>query len=394
MDKLNTIFQEHIAQGDDTSNKLLGAAFIVVNSQGVIYSGAAGRIDFDVDSKPFQTDSFTWFASLTKIITTTSIMQIVEQGLVGLDNDVRSFVPELASMQILRGFEADGKPILEDNTRPITLRNLLTHTLGLGYDIADPDLVKWSKYVGRTATNLDWTREGFNTPLKFAPGDGWYYGAAVDWAAQILENITGQTLSEYIQEHIFNPLGIKDSGFWPEKLPQTADRTVGYSYREGDILKPGPPSVPREHEMESGGAGLFSTAHDYAVFLRGLLQGKLVEKQTLQAMFTPQLNKAQSAMLEAIAYTPGVHEALAPEFPAGLAINHGLGGVINVEDVPGKRRKGSLMWSGMSNSRWWIDQETGIASVLVVNVQPFGDAVVKSLYNELELAVYDVVGNQ
>ncbi|KAH7145702.1 beta-lactamase/transpeptidase-like protein [Dactylonectria estremocensis] len=384
MDRLNTILQEHIAQGGDTSNKLLGAAFIVVNSQ--------GPIDFGIDSKPFQANSFTWIASLTKIVTTTSLMQIVERGLVGLDDNVRSLIPELVSMQILRGFEDDGKPILEDNTRPITLRNLLTHTLGLGYDIADPDLVRWSNYVGRTATNLDWSREGFNTPLKFAPGDGWYYGAAVDWAAQILEKLTGQPLSEYVQEHIFDPLGIQDSGFWPKKLPQTADRTVTYSFREGDTLNPGPPSVPREHEIESGGAGLFSTAHDFAVFLRGLLQGKLVEEQTLQAMFTPQLNEAQSAMLVAIAYTPGVHEALAPEFPAGLAINHGLGGVINVEDVPGKRRKGSLMWSGMCNSRWWIDRETGIASVLVVNVQPFGDAVVKSLYNELERAVYDSSG--
>lgn len=89
---------------------------------GVVYSGAAGRIDFDTGSKLFQTDSFTWVASLTKIVTTTSLMQIIERGLVGLDDDVRPLVPELAAMQILRGFDADDKPILEDNARPITLR--------------------------------------------------------------------------------------------------------------------------------------------------------------------------------------------------------------------------------------------------------------------------------
>ncbi|KPM45688.1 hypothetical protein AK830_g782 [Neonectria ditissima] len=321
-------------------------------------------------------------------------MQIVERGLIGLDDDVRSLVPELDAMQILTGFDSDDKPILEDNTKPITLRILLTHTLGLGYDIADPNLVKWSKSIGRTATNLDWTREGFNTPLKFAPGEGWYYGAAVDWAGQVLERLTGQTLGEYMQENIFDPLGMNDTGFWPEKLPQTADRTVACTYREGDKLKPGALPPPKEHEMESGGAGIFSTAHDYGIFFRGFLQGKLVEVETIRTMFTPQLNEAQTAMLEAICYNPEIQDGFAPEFPRGLKLNHGIGGVINVEDVPGKRRKGSLMWSGMCNSRWWIDRESGIAGVLVLNVQPHGDPVVKRLYHELELAVYDALGKQ
>lgn len=89
---------------------------------GVVYSGAAGRIDFGTGAKLFQTDSFAWVASLTKIVTTTSLMQIIERGLIGLDDDVRPFVRELAAMQILRGFDADDKPILEDNARPITLR--------------------------------------------------------------------------------------------------------------------------------------------------------------------------------------------------------------------------------------------------------------------------------
>lgn len=352
MDKISAILQEHVAQGDDTSNKLLGASFVVVNSQDVIYTGSAGRIGFDIGSKPFRTDSFVWMASLTKIITVTSIMQVVEHGLVGLDDDVRPLIPELAAMQVLRGFDAKGKPILEDNTKPITLRILLTHTLGLGYDIADPDLVKWSKYVHRTATNLDWSRDGFNTPIKFAPGEGWYYGAAVDWAALVLEKVTGKSLGEYMQENIFEPLDIKDTGFWPEKLPQTADRAVSCTYREGDRLNPGPLPVPKAHEIESGGAGLFSTAQDYALFFRGFLQGKLLKEESVEEMFTPQLNETQSDMLESICYTPGRQVAFAPEFPQGLRLNHGIGGVMNSEDVPGKRRKGSLMWSGMCNSRW------------------------------------------
>lgn len=327
-------------------------------------------------SKPFDRDSVCWVASLTKIITVTSIMQIVERGLVALDDSVEHLVPELAAMQILRGFDAEDRPILEDNSTPITLRypttsvsrdsltadrTLLTHTLGLGYDLADPDLVKWSKYIGRTATNLDWTREGFNTPIKFAPGEGWWYGAAVDWAGLVLEKMTGKSLGEYMQENIFDPLQMRETGFWPEKLPKSGGM-VSCTYREGDQLKPGPLPVPKRHEMESGGAGLFSTARDYALFFRGLLQGRLLKEESLKEMFTPQLNDTQSAMLETICYAPGSQIAFAPEFPRGLRLNHGIGGVLNCEDVSGKRRAGSLMWSGMCNSRWvsWALNEVDV----------------------------------
>ena len=231
---------------------------------------------------------------------------------------------------------------------------LLTHTVGLGYDLADPDLTKWSAKVGRTANNLDWSRAGFTTPLKFAPGEGWYYGTAIDWAGLVLENVTGQSLGQYMQEHIFDPLGMPDTGFWPEKLPQTAPRTVECSQRDtaSSALKPVPLPAPKTHDMESGGAGLFTTAADYARFQQGLLRGGLVGAAAVRDMFTPQLTDAQRAMLELICYHSGAQDGYAPEFPTGLALNHGLGGVMNMEDVPGKRRKGSLMWSGMCNSRW------------------------------------------
>lgn len=245
---------------------------------------------------------------------------------------------------------------LANNTAPLILNpnsHLLTHTLGLGSDLADPDLTKWSKAVGRTDNILSWNREGINTPLKFAPGEGWYYGAATDWAGVLLEEITGETLGTYTQRNILEPLGIKDTGFWPEKLPQTADRTAVCTYREGETLKPGPLPPPRKHMLESAGAGLYSTANDYAAFFQGLLGAKLVrEETTLREMFSPQLNEAQAGILEMIAYNIGGQDAFSPEYPKGARLNHGIGGVLNVEDVPGKRRKGSLMWSGMCNSRW------------------------------------------
>ncbi|KAF7563129.1 hypothetical protein G7046_g1021 [Stylonectria norvegica] len=357
----------------------------------IIYSGSAGRIGFATDSKAFDIGSFTWFASMTKLMTTTCLMQLVEAGRIGLDDDLQDLIPEFQNVQILRGIDQDEKPILEANEKAITLRHLLTHTVGMAYDLADPDLMKWSKSIGRTMTCLDWDRESFDVPIKFAPGEGWQYGTALDWAGLVLEKVTGQKLGAYMQEHIFDPLGLQETGFWPEKIPQTVDRTIEYSYRNGEKLVAGPSITPKEHTMESGGAGLFSTARDYANFQRGFLKGELLKEETMKQMFTPQLNDKQSEMQEKTSYHSGVQAGFAPEFPTGLKLNHGLGGVLNMEDVPGKRRKGSLMWSGMCNSHWWIDRETGIAGCLVVNVLPHGDPVTIKLYNDLERAVYRLV---
>ncbi|KAK3386066.1 beta-lactamase [Podospora didyma] len=388
---LDSILAKYAAQGDDTKDKLLGAAFVVVSKDGTLYQGAAGRIDIPPASPAFGADSFAFVASLTKIVTSTCILRAVERGLVGLDDDARGLVPALGEMQILRGFGEDGSPILEDNTKPITLRRLLTHTVGLGYDIADPDLTRWSKAVGRTITNLSFTNEGFITPLKFAPGEGWYYGTAIDWAGRVLEKVSGRGLGEYMAEHVFKPLGMQDSTFRPLSLAErTKDRTAVFSYRDPatGLLKAGEPPIPLDPPVESGGAGLWTTAVDHIKVLQALLKadGSVLKKESVDELFRPQLDEVQHAMLEEL--SNAWRQGLVPEFPAGTPINYGLGGIINTEDVPGKRRKGSMMWLGMCNTHWWVDRETSIGATLILNVQPHGDAVVNSLYDELELAVY------
>jgi CubicO group peptidase (beta-lactamase class C family) len=228
---------------------------------------------------------------------------------------------------------------------------LLTHTVGLGYDIADPDIVKWSKAVGRTATCNDWSLEGFTTPTKFPPGEGWCYGTATDWACQALEKLTGQRLSEYVQVHIFDPLGMKDSTWWPEKLPHVANRTAQMMYRQEDgTLQAGPPPFPVKHPIESGGSGMFTTPRDYATFMQGFLAGKLLKKETMDLMFTSQLDGPQEEMLNEVATE--FHDGFKPEFPRELRIGHGIGGIISKEGCTGKRSKGSMSWSGYANSRW------------------------------------------
>jgi CubicO group peptidase (beta-lactamase class C family) len=324
-----------------------------VRAKGILFSGSAGRTAKDPAAPAWTEDTFTWLASMSKIITISACLKLVERGLIALDDEVHALAPELASLQILKGFTDEGKPILEANTKPVTFRHLLTHTSGFGYDLADPDLMRWSAAVNRTDNALTWNRGGFLTPLKFAPGEGWYYGSSTDWAGFVVEKVTGKTVGEYFSECIFEPLGMRSTGFRPKTMgvPDLEQRSATYAQRQVDgTLEDGKPEQPAEHEIESAGAGLYSTARDYAVFLKAFLKGDVVKPETMEEMFRLQLDGPQEDMLNMIATAWKI--GFAPEFPDGLRLNHGIGGIINKEDSPGKRREGSMAWSGVCNSRW------------------------------------------
>ncbi|GAB0134268.1 hypothetical protein EsDP_00002647 [Epichloe bromicola] len=392
MNKLDDILRRYTLDGEDTKGKLTGASFVVTDGTGTIYTGSSGRLDMYPRSAPWTDKTFTWVASLTKLATTISVMQLVEQRKLHLDADVRPLIPELREAKILRDFDHDDNPVYEENTRPITLRQMLTHTAGFSYAFADPILVKWSRATpGRNLSRIQWSKSEITTPLRFAPGEAWGYGVGLDWAGQVLEKVTGKSLGQYMQENIFDPLGMSDTGFRPETMPHTAARTAQNTERTRDgALKTAYWPTPEKHEMEAGGAGLFTTASDYACLLRAFLQdnGRLVSDRTRREMLTPQLGEAQAQWLRKLAFHPLAHNTFAPEFTEDQELNHGLGGMINMEDAPGKRKAGSMAWSGILNSRWWLDPKTGIAGVLIVNVRPNGDPVAAKLYDELERAVY------
>ncbi|PTB37257.1 hypothetical protein M441DRAFT_61252 [Trichoderma asperellum CBS 433.97] len=392
MDKLDAILERAVADGEDTKNKLLGAAFVVTDRNGVIYSGSAGRTGIDANSSKFDGDTLTYGASITKLLSATCIMQLVEQGKISLDDNMRLLVPELDKMQILRGFTAEGQPVLEDNPRPITLKQLMVHTVGLHYDVADPNLRRWSEAIGRPiGMTIRMSRDGYNTPLVSPPGDGWAYGSALDWAGIGLETLEKQSLGEYMKQHVLDPLEMHDTGFRVRQLPHTGGRRAEVAIRDAasgslsalDI-------VPEEPEMDSAGAGIHTTANDYVRLLRAMLQAEpgVVSAETARMMFAPQLDDGQRTMMRDVVYGEGARAAYIPELPDGVALQYGYGGMVTMEDVAGLRRKGSLSWSGACSSRWWIDRESGIAAVLMVAMFPFGDPVSSRLYADLQRAVY------
>ena len=247
-------------------------------------------------------------------------------------------------------------------------RHLLTHTSGLSYVEVHPRLLKWAEAVGRPLDSNNRDLEYYVMPLVFAPGESWAYGTGLDWAGQLLEKVTGQRLGAYMQEHIFGPLGMSSTGFQPRDIPNFETRSTAAGHRSPAPDQTLTPLVSfsrrlGEDDIESGGAGLFGSPADYATFLQAVLQGRLLSPETTEAMFTPQLSEEPRAALEK--FFAALPLMMLPEFDAGVSIDHGLGGVVNTQDSPGKRHRGSMAWGGMLNSRW-VSEERIILFVCVL----------------------------
>jgi len=205
--------------------------------------------------------------------------------------------------------------------------------------------------------------------------------------------VTGQTIGVYLEENILRPLGMADTTFHSTSKPNLDKAGCTLRDRKTGSLQMLQLPVPLKPPVESAGAGLWTTGRDHARMLRALLsisegqeEGGILKKEMVDEMFRPQLNDMQRTSLQDTVNRR--HNGMIPEFPPGTMVQHGIGGLMNVEDVPGKRRAGSMQWMGMANCHWWIDRATGIAATLIVNIYPFPDAVVIKLYDELERAVY------
>src|SRR5467141_4735479 len=215
------------------SKTMPGIVAMAATDTGVLYEGAFGRREIGKDA-PMTLDTVVWIASMTKAITATAAMQLVERGKLALDAPASQLAPGLAKAQVLEGFDAAGQPRLRAPKRPITLRHLLTHTAGFAYEIWRPEIARY-----QSATNTPGittcTNAALTTPLLFDPGDRWEYGINIDWAGKMVEAASGQKLDRYFKDNIFGPLGMKDTAF--KLSPSQRARLAGVHQRaEGGAL--------------------------------------------------------------------------------------------------------------------------------------------------------------
>src|SRR5262249_43156657 len=194
------------------SGTMPGIVAMAATDQGPVYEGAFGTRQMGA-RVPMTLDTVVWIASMTKAVTATAAMQLVERGRLSLDGPGPDGGPELAKARVLEGFDASGRPKLRTPRQPITLRQLLTHTAGFAYEIWRTEIAQYQEATG-TPGITTCTNAALTTPLLFDPGDKWEYGINIDWAGKMVEAASGQKLDRYFQENVFSPLGMQDTSFY------------------------------------------------------------------------------------------------------------------------------------------------------------------------------------
>jgi methyl acetate hydrolase len=363
-----------------------GVAALAATDAGILYEGAFGLRDI-VDGPAMTRDSVFRIASMTKAVTSVAAMQLVEQGRLQLDEPIGNVLPELAAPQVLKGFDSSGAPRLRPAKRPITLRHLLTHTAGFGYEVWNPELIR---YVAATGMPSLMTGElaALQLPLVFDPGERWEYGINIDWVGRAIEAAAGQSLDTYFSAHIFAPLGMTDTGFVP--FADQASRLVRV-HRRGPDGSLEPITMEISHrEFFSGGGGLLSTGRDYLAFLQMLLhQGRFNGAELLRPETVALMGQNQIGDLQL-----GIMKTAMPElsndvdlFP-GVRCGHGLASVVNAEQGPNGRSAGTLTWAGLFNTYYWIDPQKRVTGVILTQILPFADARAVRLCGEFECGIY------
>jgi CubicO group peptidase (beta-lactamase class C family) len=361
----------------------------VTTRDGVSYLAAHGGID-----RPAAIDDIFWIASMTKAITSVAAMQLVERGAVGLDEPLDRYAPELRNRQILAGFDTKGQPKLRPATRPVTLRRLLSHSSGAAENVWHAELRRYIEMQG-LPTAPTGKRAALDLPLVGEPGSVWQYGLSHDLAGLVIEAVSGQPLDRYFAEHIFGPLGMVDTSYDPG--PERAARQAQlYSRTANGALTPTVRGVPPSREYLPGGGALNSTAADYLALIRMLLDGgRAGESQVLRPETVRLLGQSVTVDLAV--------SRLAPTMPAlshtveileGHRKAWGLGFMVNLDDLPSRRRAGSLAWAGLSNSYYWIDPQSGVGGVLMTQLLPFADPEMLALADTFEASVYAAIAGE
>ncbi len=315
--------------------------------------------------------------SMTKLITSIAALQCVEKGLITLDEDLSALMPEMTRIPIL----SNGAFIAP--TRAITLRHLLTHTSGFGY-------------MGNTVTAEGFTSEGWeydDAPRHFESGTAFLYGSSTDWAGKLVEKVSGMDLESYFRKHITGPLQMNNTYFNVPDSLQALIVSYGSRGEDGNQeLIEFPNRVPKvKTTYYSGGGGLFSSPADYTRLLQCLLNngtyegGRLLKEETIEAMNQNQvgtINLSPEGRVYDSADCCNFNGLMDEKSKWGLAY------MIDNSPEDYGRREGTLMWGGLFNTYFYIDQKSGIAASIYTQHIPFNHPQTTRLFDTFSRTIY------
>ena len=326
----------------------------------VAYTGVVGKPDVG-KAGALKSDAIFRIYSMTKPVIGVAMMMLHEEGKWRLDDPVARYIPEFQKLKVYVGKNDDGSPRLEDARRSMTMRELMTHTGGLGY-VLSPDnpvhrMIIDARVLNPAAPLQAMIDKLVTMPLLGQPGTRWSYSIGVDVQGYLVEKFSGMPLGNFLKTRIFDPLGMKDTGFYvpADRVPRLAQVHTGAGATLAVDPRPDPTVVPLG---PSGGGGLFSTAADYARFCDMLLQGgqfkgvRLLAPRTVEMMRTNHVN-------------PDALKTMPPGTGWGMDFQVVMDAAAAGDSVP----NGTFSWWGIAGTWFWIDPVNDLAFIGMVQHQ-------------------------
>ncbi len=361
--RIDAVLEKYIEE-----DRLPGAALVIGRRGHVVYARAFGYRDREAEAPLEVTDLFR-IASQTKAVVSVGVMILQEQGHLLIDQNLSDFIPEFDSTTVAVEKEEGGYEIVSAN-RNITVRDLLTHTAGIGYGWGvaaerwvEAGIQGWY-FADREEPILETVRRMGSLPMDAQPGERFVYGYATDILGAVIEVASGMPLDEFLRVEIFEPLGMADTHFYVP--PEKADRLAAvYSVTEENGMERAPDPghmVGQGMYLEgprtsfSGGAGLVSTPGDYARFLEALRRGGALDGARILSPKTVELMTVDH-----------VHEAWDGD-GGGFGLGFGVTEEIGWSGLPGS--PGAYTWGGAYHSTYWVDPEEELVVSYMTQVLP------------------------
>jgi len=367
-----------------------GVVAMVTDQDCNIYEGAAGVRELGKQT-PMDLDTVFAIFSTTKAITSVCALQLIEEGLLRLDDPIAEYLPEMDELQVLEGFSADGKPRLRPPKRRVTVSDLLLHTSGLSYEFFNAEDKRYRE-LEDIPSIITCTKESIQTVLQHDPGDAWTYGVNTDWLGLIVEKLRGRRLAEVMHEHVFQPLDMTDTAFSVNNDMMNRRATIHSRAEDGQLIPVPELALPTEPAMDMGGHGLYGTVRDYMKFLRMILNdgagenGRVLKPET--ASLLAKDGYAGTSIPIGFWKTSDPSLANSGEFMPGVDKGWSHAFMVNREKAPTGRSPGSMAWAGLANSYLWIDKTKGIGGYWATQILPFYDCSSYPGFYELEATTY------
>jgi len=391
--------------------QIAGGVTLLARHGRIVHARAFGARE--LGGEPMPIDAIFRIRSETKPVTGVAMMILYERGLWNLDDPISKYVPEFANLRIAAGVDAAGQPILTPISRPPTMRELMTHTAGFAYGLADDpsslaDQAYYRAGVLQSASLTDLVQKVSDLPMFSEPGQLWRYSVAADIQGYIVEKLSGESLPVFMEEHIFAPLGMKDTAFYvPEQKigrlaalydadPATGKLVPAIEGAWRDVSRP--PAAPL------GGGGLLSTAGDFARFAqmilnRGELDGVRILRPESVALMTQ--NHLPAGFVVTTNGTAGVLKPGPRPFPFAAGMGYGLDLAVAVDPAASGAPvgPGTVSWGGSAGTWFWIDPTNDLFFVGMIQrlggVGPGLDAQSRALvYQAIERPAEVAMGPQ